>query len=983
MESLHHRLLATATRIQQRAKKKNLPDVFAECEAYRKYFTSSVPSLPQSLHIVTCGLHLDHDGIAEECLDIISSMVVNGLIRGGECFLREVPANSEVFGRSLNVVLVHALTTACDSFHSERVQIKAIECLVTAAIKETCDVRNTLLVRTVQALFNLSLQGRTVNVLANATQKLKRVLKECVVGRVKAGASLRCSLFADEPPLKFNQQNQKQHQHQQQQQDGGESVSGQDEQASNLGTDGGTNEASLISPSSVTRKTSNVSSKFVAANDQQSSPPPSSPGHPTSMWLRQQLQNLFKTPSSATFVVPGERSEVDVVEKVLSVPEQDYFIILRQLCELCCVEIPASRGENGIEVRTRLLALESVVLMLQHGVALPQCFSLLSLCKPHITRVFYTNLSVTKPLAMFDFSQQIGAVIVQRFHRSMRGEVAEVLRTFRHIILSPVAPFHHIAQTMTCLCKLVATEGLMVDLYINCDCLINHDDVASVLLDTMLRATQLDVSRFTPSQAVLLRRYSLDGLRSYVHTLNHWVVDPRSAHRESSARDLSVTLSSIREMRERKLTLATCLDVFNCVDGWKDGLSRLEQHNIVVPRDGRSLAVFLRFVSGVGLVTLKEVASRVLKTEHLGETFQWFCHLLPLRDVSPVTAVDRFASMFPIQVKEIQFEGMVWDGLLARLGTAYAVQNPELCLTASAGDVLCNSILSLHSNLHNVNVKGRDKMKEDFWCSCTAEAMGGGVWTGDSPLLHEAYAAIGEREWVSRSEGPTFKMTDETVNGHLKDHLDHYSPGGGSATTPRRGDLSPRGSVPAVRPSQKSTSVVNRQVSEHKAFAAVIDAIYNDVKQRHRQRQGSNVIVSFIEAEEADHAVPLLKLATAALSAALCGVMYDTDAVCHMLPELQLTLDMAIDALSALDVDVDEVMVEANALLESIIVNKKAFVDTGLNWLAASKIVETKSKRTPAIVETPSGSARVFEVDASCVPALWLGMCQVHMPGYF
>ena len=181
------------------------------------------------------------------------------------------------------------------------------------------------------------------------------------------------------------------------------------------------------------------------------------------------------------------------------------------------------------------------------------------------------------------------------------------------------------------------------------------------------------------------------------------------------------------------------------------GLRALRKCGIIQSEsDSSGFCLALRHLRNVSPSVLRTVLSKVKKSSLYANVARLYMHSLRLKDVAPDEAVRQFTELFPMTAHTTQFEGPVWFELMGFLAEAYTTQNPGLQLDRESGQILCSTLLTLHTTHHNPNIHESERFTAERFSSATLECLGANTRIGKEQLM-ESFRRVTRSKWKPKT----------------------------------------------------------------------------------------------------------------------------------------------------------------------------------------------------------------------------------------
>ena len=231
------------------------------------------------------------------------------------------------------------------------------------------------------------------------------------------------------------------------------------------------------------------------------------PASPTGAAAAASSLNAYSNPE-----LPGSErvAEHSLAEELASMrpPEYNLYRVIKTLCALGVEDVSTETEADSPLVVSRVSALELVAFLLgQGGDGVVRSPRLVGCIKQPVLGAVLTNLAATVPASLFGHALNILEVVVNRFQKYMRAEIAcAITGVALPICRSPTTSF---AQRLAVLASLESYLPHLVTLFLNNDAAVDGADLVSNIMSTLafLSTNQIVVRGWITVRQSLLTRF--------------------------------------------------------------------------------------------------------------------------------------------------------------------------------------------------------------------------------------------------------------------------------------------------------------------------------------------------------------------------------------------------------------------------------------------------------------------------------------------
>ncbi|KAH6663098.1 hypothetical protein B0J14DRAFT_495149 [Halenospora varia] len=286
---------------------------------------------------------------------------------------------------------------------------------------------------------------------------------------------------------------------------------------------------------------------------------------------------------------------------------------------------------------------------------------------------------------------------------------------------------------------LARIPSFMVELYVNYDCEVDRSDLCEDMVGLLSRNAIPDSATWSTTSVPPL---CLDALLGYIQFLSERLDDePRY--------DGYPGVAQLREQRRRKKIIIQGAAKFN--ENPKSGLAYLSAHEIIDPKDPKSVATFLRGTSRIS----KKMFGEFIAKKGNEAILQEFMESFKFEGKRVDEALRQLLESFRLPGE---------SALIERIVTTFAElyfdnAKPEGITDKDAIFVLTYAIIMLNTDSYNPNVKPANRMKFENFQNNLRGVNGGGNF--DTQMLQDIFDGIKANEII---------LPDEHDNKHAFDY---------------------------------------------------------------------------------------------------------------------------------------------------------------------------------------------------------------------
>ena len=510
-----------------------------------------------------------------------------------------------------------------------------------------------------------------------------------------------------------------------------------------------------------------------------------------------------------------ERDEVLAAPAAMDAPDllvKDAFLVLRALCKLSMKPLGAEseRDMRSQAMRSKLLSLHMIYTVLAshmdvftdpsvqiHSTSTGEQSTFVQAAKQYLCLSLSRN-AVSSVIQVFEISCEIFWLVIQGMRTKVKKEI-EVL--FNEIFLPILEMRSSTAAQKSVLLGVVVNRlcrdpQALVEIYLNYDCDRSAlENVYERLMNTISRLVQAPPATSSASTAdpvaearsttplhrmpghgasgasdaealeangmpleVRLKRQSLDGLCSVLHSLVLWLnrhvdAEERAAHAADAEQAVRPAPEEepaplqdddpgrFENAKARKRTLLEAIRTFNYKP--KRGIEHLIEHGFIRDRSPASIARFLFYADGLSKTNIGE---------YLGEgdaenvaVMHAFVDLMSFDQMPFTTALRRFLQAF-----RLPGEAQKIDRFMLKFAERYVAGNKGAFANADTAYVLAYSVIMLNTDAHNPQVKHRMTL-QDFIKNNAGIDDGGNL---PEDFLRAIYDEIQHHEIKMKDETP-------------------------------------------------------------------------------------------------------------------------------------------------------------------------------------------------------------------------------------
>ncbi|CAB3410687.1 unnamed protein product [Caenorhabditis bovis] len=452
------------------------------------------------------------------------------------------------------------------------------------------------------------------------------------------------------------------------------------------------------------------------------------------------------TRKGGSTIAESEAVQDDQQLNFVNVYQKDAFLVFRALCVLAQKEEGDVNDIRNTHLRSKLLALEMLLLVLQNSSEVlqnSQPFIILikkSLC------VALSRNAVSSNVQVFEKSLAIFVELLDKFKAHLKMQI-EVF--FKEIILSMLesntCPFEQKWIVLNTIGKILANPQSVVDMFVNYDCDMTSHNLFKSIVEVVSKTTRTAINdNSTVAQKErerAMRLLGLSCLTDLLQCLVDWfqVCDVAKLScdmniSDPAERDHTEDFVKFENLKQKKDLMEQGIMMF--AQKPKKGLKFLQDHGFV-GTEPVEIAEFLM---------KEERLDKTVVGDYLGDHDEFnkqvmyaYVDDLDFSSLDIVSALRMFLEKF-----RLPGEAQKIDRLMEKFASRYCDCNPSLSIFASADTayVLAYSIILLTTDLHSAQVK--NKMTKEQYINMNRGINNGGDMPSD--LLAAIYDDISKNE---------------------------------------------------------------------------------------------------------------------------------------------------------------------------------------------------------------------------------------------
>ncbi|KAA8523374.1 hypothetical protein F0562_009797 [Nyssa sinensis] len=462
------------------------------------------------------------------------------------------------------------------------------------------------------------------------------------------------------------------------------------------------------------------------------------------------IKGLEAVLDKAVHLEDGEKIVRGIDLESMSIGQHDALLLFRTLCKMGMKE-----DNDEVTTKTRILSLELLQGLLE-GVShsFTKNFHFIDSVKAYLSYALL-RASVSQSPAIFQYATGIFSVLLLRFRESLKGEIGVF---FPLIVLrsldSSECPLDQKTSVLRMLDKVCKDSQMLVDLYVNYDCVLEAPNLFERMVTTLSKIAQgtqnVDPNSISASQTGSVRGSSLQCLVNVLKSLVDWekslreckqsFEDEVSARESDENRSREDLPSNFEKVKAQKSTMEAAISEFNRKPG--KGIEYLIS-NKLVENTPTSVAQFLRKNPSL---------DKAMIGDYLGQHEEF-----PLAVMHAYVDSMKFSGMkFGTAIREflqgfrLPGEAQKIDRIMEKFAERYCADNPGLFKNADTAYVLAYAVIMLNTDAHNPMVWPK-MSKADF---IRMNAMNDAEDCAPMELLEEIYDSVVKEE---------IKMKDDMI----------------------------------------------------------------------------------------------------------------------------------------------------------------------------------------------------------------------------
>ncbi|CAI5439773.1 unnamed protein product [Caenorhabditis angaria] len=430
----------------------------------------------------------------------------------------------------------------------------------------------------------------------------------------------------------------------------------------------------------------------------------------------------------------------------VNIYQKDAFLVFRALCVLAQKEEGDINDTRNTHLRSKLLALEMLLLVLQNSSTIlqnSQPFIILikkSLC------VALSKNAVSANVDVFEKSLAIFVELLDKFKAHLKTQI-EVF--FKEIILSMLesatCPFEKKWIVLNTIGKILGNPQSVVDMFVNYDCDLTSHNLFKSIVEVVSKTSRTSINENSTIQQKekerAMRLLGISCLTDLLQCLVDWF-------------QVCEVAKISQDLDENRETTQETTQDFEKFENLKQKKDLMEQGILLFAQKPKKGLKFLQDHGFVGTEAV-EIAEFLIKEERLDKTvvgdylgdhdefhkqvMYAYVDDLDFSSLDIVTALRMFLEKF-----RLPGEAQKIDRLMEKFASRYCDCNPSLGIFASADTayVLAYSVIMLTTDLHSAQVK--NKMTKEQYINMNRGINNGGDLPSD--LLAAIYEDISKNE---------------------------------------------------------------------------------------------------------------------------------------------------------------------------------------------------------------------------------------------
>eukprot|EP00762_Andalucia_godoyi_P001130 ANDGO_01933.mRNA.1 Brefeldin A-inhibited guanine nucleotide-exchange protein 3 len=415
-----------------------------------------------------------------------------------------------------------------------------------------------------------------------------------------------------------------------------------------------------------------------------------------------------------------------------SIHEKDIFLLFRALCKLSMKAVPEDAPPDSVDMRSRVLALEYLLLILDHaGPSLKANDRFILAIKQFLCISILKNCITVVPV-LFRLAATIFLLLMSNFAEYLKIEIAVFFNNiFFRVLEASHSSFHQRMIVLQVMLKICLNPQMLVDMYVNYDCELTESNVFERFVEILSVVFQTPMisdpqNPQPPIYESSLRVLALEALTALVRSMSLWMDARRQSDAlgslestedvsideeeevnnvsRSSSANISLITDPFERQRQLKIEILEGVKRFN--EKPKKGIVYLAEAGCIKPDDAESLAYFLRTTPGL---------DKTKVGEYLGEgddfnvrVLYHYVDALAFQGMLFDDALRHFLSGF-----RLPGEAQKIDRMMEKFAERFCKDNPGVFASADTAYVLAYSTIMLQTDAHNPMVK-RKMTREGF-----------------------------------------------------------------------------------------------------------------------------------------------------------------------------------------------------------------------------------------------------------------------------